>query len=169
MPRKNIEGIIKGFAGCRHKIDHQLVLNCKIDIDKYTQMSEELGIKDRVLFVKNVSDDDLVALYSGCRAFVFPSLYEGFGLPILEAMNCGVPVITSNVSSCPEVAGDAALLVDPHNTEEISRAMDQVCNDTRLRESLTKMGFERAKLFGWDKFADQMKAVYALAQSAGRG
>ena len=164
VPRKNIDGIIKGFAACRHKTDHQLVLNCKIDLDKYGQLAEEVGVKDRIIFVKNVSDEDLVALYSGCRSFVFPSLYEGFGLPIIEAMNCGVPVITSNASSCPEVAGDAALLVDPKNTEEIGRALDQICDDARLKQSIIEMGFERAKLFGWDKFAKGMKEVYSMAR-----
>lgn len=163
VPRKNIDGIIKGFAGCRHKTDYQLVLNCKMDIEKYSRLAKELSVNDRVVFVKNVSDEDLVALYGGCRCFVFPSLYEGFGLPIIEAMNCGVPVITSNLSSCPEVAGDAALLVDPRNIGEISAAMDQVCGDARLRQSFIAKGFERAKLFSWDKFARQMRAIYSLA------
>ena len=160
VPRKNIEGVIRGFAGFRYRSDYQLVLNCKNDIEKYTRLGEELHIKDQIVFVNNVSDDDLIALYSGCHCFVFPSLYEGFGLPILEAMNCGAPVITSNTSACPEVAGDAAILVDPRNIEEISDAMDQVCQNAHLRQSLVNKGFERARLFSWDKFAMRMKEVY---------
>ena len=163
VPRKNIDGIIKGFAACRYNKDHQLILNCKIDIERYTKLNEELGLKERVIFVKNVNDDDLVALYSGCRCFVFPSFYEGFGLPIIEAMNCGVPVITSNVSSCPEVAGDAALLVDPRKTDEIGNALDQICRDERLRQSLIEKGFKRATMFSWKKFAKGMKEVYSMA------
>jgi glycosyltransferase involved in cell wall biosynthesis len=161
VPRKNIDGIIKGFAGCRVKKDYQLVLNGKIDVDKYTRLAEGLGVKDQTVFVKNVSDEDLVALYSGCHCFVFPSLYEGFGLPIVEAMNCGAPVITSNISSCPEVAGDAALLVDPYKIPEISSAMDRMAEDQWLRKTCITKGFERAKLFIWDKFAGQMKTIYS--------
>lgn len=164
VPRKNIDGIIKGFAGCRHTTDHQLVLNCKIDIDKYGQLAEDLGVRDRIIFVKNVSDGDLVALYGGCRCFVFPSLYEGFGLPIIEAMNCGVPVITSNVSSCPEVAGDAALLVDPNKTDEIGDALNQICHNEKLRQVLIEKGFKRATMFSWEKFAKGMKEVYSMAR-----
>lgn len=163
VPRKNIEGIIRGFAGCQHRKDYQLVLNCKVDIEKYTQLSEELGIKDQIVFVNNVSDDELVALYSGCHCFAFPSLYEGFGLPIVEAMNCGAPVITSNISACPEVAGDATLLVDPKNIDTISDAMNQVCRDEQLRKSLIEKGFQQARNFSWDKFASEMKKVYTQA------
>lgn len=163
VPRKNIDGIIRGFAGCKYKNDYQLVLNCYMDIEKYTELCRSLGVKERVVFINNVNDEDLVALFSGCRCFVFPSLYEGFGLPILEAMKCGAPVITSNISSCPEVAGEAALLVDPANANEISDAIDQVCGSDIFRKDLVDKGFERAKMFSWDKFARGMKDIYALA------
>jgi len=163
VPRKNIDGIIRAFAKCRFNKDYLLVLNCKFEVEKYTQMGRDLGVDRSMVFVQNVSDDDLVALYSACHCFAFPSLYEGFGLPILEAMHCGAPVITANISSCPEVAGDAALLVDPQNIDEIAEAMDQMCRDAQLREAFVRKGYERAKLFSWNKFAQEMKAVYQAA------
>ena len=163
VPRKNIEGIIRGFAASLAQQKFILVLSCNMDIDKYQQITRDLGIEKRVQILSSLNDEDVVALYNGCRCFVFPSLYEGFGLPILEAMQCGVPVITSNVSACPEVAGDSAILVDPNNVGQIASAMDQVCSDDTLRKQLIEKGQQRAKHFGWDKFAQEMKAIYAMA------
>jgi len=163
FPRKNIEGIIRGFSKCHHNDDYILVLNCKFDIDQYQQIGDSLGLKDKIVFVSTVSDDDLVSLYSACHCFVFPSHYEGFGLPIIEAMHCGAPVITSNVSACPEVAGDAAMLVDPNNTGQIGEAMDTMCQYATLRKSYIDKGYQRVKLFSWDKFAEGMKEVYSKA------
>jgi len=164
VPRKNIEGIIRGFAGCDHKNDYQLVLTCYLDVEKYKRLSHELGVGNRVVILNNVvSDEDIVALFNGCFCFLFPSLYEGFGLPILEAMNCGAPVITSNLSACPEVAGDAAILVDPKNSGEISDALNQMHDNERLRKSLIEKGFDRVKQFSWDKFAKEMKDIYSKA------
>jgi glycosyltransferase involved in cell wall biosynthesis len=164
VPRKNIDGIIRGFAGSKIMSDFLLVLGCKFELEKYQALAQELSVGKRVIILKNLSDDDTVALYSGCQGFVFPSLYEGFGLPILEAMNCGAPVITSNLSSCPEVAGDAAVLVDPSRTDEISDAMNQICQNEQLRRDLIAKGFQRAKLFSWQEFAGQMKKIYAMAE-----
>lgn len=163
VPRKNIDGIIRGFAGCSFKNDYHLVLACKYDVEKYQKLIDSLEIKERVIFINDLTDDDLVALYTGCYCFVFPSLYEGFGLPILEAMQCGAPVITSNFSSCPEVAGDAALLVDPNKVDEITEAMNTICCDATLRDSLIEKGYQRSKLFSWNKFSEEMKKVYAMA------
>lgn len=163
VPRKNIEGIIRGFGKSRHNNEYSLVLNCRFDVDKYKQLGNELGLDGKIIFISNVGDKDLVALYNACHCFAFPSLYEGFGLPILEAMRCGAPVITSNVSSCPEVAGDAALLVNPRNADEIGNAMDQMCRDEKLRQSLIEKGFKRATMFSWEKFAKEMKDVYSMA------
>ena len=116
-----------------------------------------------MIILDTLADADIAALYSGCTIFVFPSLYEGFGLPIVEAMQCGAPVVTSNISSCPEIAGDAAMLVDPNNTAEIAAAINQLCADSRLRQAFTQKGFERAKLFSWDKYAREMAQIYATA------
>ena len=163
VPRKNIEGIIRAFALAQSNKNNILVLGCNIDIVKYSQLADSLGLKDRVRILSQLGDDDIVSLYSSCRVFVFPSLYEGFGLPILEAFQCKAPVITSNVSSCPEVAGDAAILVDPNNIGQIASAIDQVCSDEHLRNQLIEKGQQRAKRFSWDNFAQEMKQVYALA------
>jgi len=163
VPRKNIDGIIRGFAGARSKEDNILVLGCNIDKDKYTQLAESLGVAKRIRILDDLKDDEIVALYSSCQAFVFPSLYEGFGLPILEAFQCKAPVITSNLSSCPEVAGDAAILVDPNNDGQIASAIDQICSDNNLRKQMIEKGEQRAKQFSWDIFAKEMKKIYQMA------
>ncbi len=164
VPRKNIDGIIRGFAAAGSIKKTLLVLGCNMDVPKYAHLAETLGVLGRVRFLERLGDDEIVALYSSCKAFVFPSLYEGFGLPILEAMQCGAPVITSNISSCPEVAGDSAMIVDPHHYQELGSAIDTISTDTSYRNDLIQKGFKRAKLFSWDNFAQEMKKVYALAQ-----
>jgi len=113
-----------------------------------------------IVFTEYVPDNDLPALYNAASVFVFPSLYEGFGLPPLEAMACGTPVVTSKVSSLPEVTADAAFLVDPFNIEEIKNSIDLVLSDQRLASSLRKKGLERAALFTWEKTAEKTLAVY---------
>lgn len=163
VPRKNIDGIIRGFAASKANKNFILLLSCNMDIVKYTQLAESLGILGRIRILDRLNDEEIVHLYSGCRAFVFPSLYEGFGLPILEAFQCKAPVITSNLSSCPEVAGDAAILVDPNNIGEISSAIDQICSNDSLRDQLISKGEARAKEFGWDRFAQEMTKIYAMA------
>ena len=164
VPRKNIDGIIRGFAGADVKKEHLLVLNVDRDIDRYKEIAKESGVLDRIRFLPKLTDEEVVVFYSACTAFLFPSYYEGFGLPILEAMQCGAPVITSNVSSCPEVAGEAAILVDPYKIGEISDAINQICHNRDLRSSLIAKGFERAKLFSWSKFAKEMNEIYSLAK-----
>lgn len=163
VPRKNIDGIIRGFAASRARDNFLLVLSCNTDIETYQGLAKELGVERRLVILDKLSDEDVVSLYSACHGFVFPSLYEGFGLPIVEAMQCGAPVITSNVSSCPEVAGDAAILVDPKNAGQLAEAIDQVCHRETLRQDLIRKGFERAKLFDWDRYAGEIKKVYSLA------
>jgi glycosyltransferase involved in cell wall biosynthesis len=103
-----------------------------------------------------VDDADLPALYNGATAFIYPSLYEGFGLPVLEAMSCGTPVITSNTTSLPEVAGDAGILVNPHNIEEIALAIKEILSDEQLRDNLRMKGLQRAQNFTWEKTALQV-------------
>ncbi|MBL8013007.1 MAG: glycosyltransferase family 4 protein [Candidatus Omnitrophica bacterium] len=163
VPRKNIEGIIRGFAGAKVRNDYILILSCNQDIEKYTQWAESLNISSRVRILQQLSDQDMVDLYSACHCFLFPSLYEGFGLPIVEAMQCGAPVITSNRSSCPEVAGDAALLVDPRNVNEISEAVDQMGTNESLREEFIRRGSIRCKQFHWKNYGIEMKKIYDLA------
>lgn len=113
-------------------------------------------LRDHVFFTDYVDEEDLKALYSGATAFLFPSLYEGFGLPALEAMQCGTPVLTSNTSSLPEVVGDAALLVDPYDEDAISQGMLTLLHDTGLRKRLSTAGIQRASCFSWDRTIDIM-------------
>jgi glycosyltransferase involved in cell wall biosynthesis len=153
-PYKNISRLISAFAHLNSNREYQLWLSGPSD-PRYTpglkRQVQELGIADRVKFLDYVPYDDLPNIISGAIALVFPSLWEGFGLPVLEAMACGTPVITSNLSSLPEVAGDAAILIDPYRIEKITDAMQAIANDTRLRSHLSQLGLQRAKQFSWEK------------------
>ncbi len=120
----------------------------------------QLGLADRVHFTGYVLQKDLPALYNAASIFVFPSLHEGFGLPVLEAMACGTPVVTSNVSALPEVAGDAAILVDPNDAHALADAINYVLNDAAEAARLRKAGIERAAAFTWDACAEATLAVY---------
>jgi glycosyltransferase involved in cell wall biosynthesis len=172
QPRKNLARVIEAFARLAGDpsagsgqaaalADVQLVLAGKrgwLYDDLFAQV-ERLGLAGRVRFPGYIPDDDLPALLSGATAFVFPSLYEGFGIPVLEAGACGVPVITSNTSSLPEVAGDAALLVDPLDVDAIADAMYRLVTDADLRAELTRRGQENIKRFSWEKCARETLAV----------
>ncbi|MCG9966625.1 glycosyltransferase family 4 protein [Pelotomaculum terephthalicicum JT] len=129
----------------------------KEDINK---VIDTLGLTEKVVLTGYVSDSDLPALYRNASVFVYPSLYEGFGLPPLEAMACGTPVISSNVSSIPEVVGDAGLLIDPYRPEEVARAITLVLKDNGLRVRLNRTGLNRAGLFTWDKTARETIKLY---------
>ncbi len=121
---------------------------------------ERLGVADRVHFPGFIADEDLPALYRSASLFAFPSLYEGFGLPLLEAMACGVPVVASNASSLPEVVGEAGLLVEPTDVEGMARAMARLLSDRPLREALVRRGLDQARRFTWSKAAEQLVALY---------
>jgi len=116
--------------------------------------------RGRIHLVGHVPDDDLKAIYNGATALVYPSLYEGFGLPIVEAMACGCPVICSNAASMPEVAGDAAILIDPQRSDELAHAIDTLVHGTDLRNSLVAKGFKQALTFTWDDTARKTLEVY---------
>lgn len=120
----------------------------------------ELGLEERVIFTGYIPDKDLPAVYSAADLFVFPSLYEGFGLPVLEAIACGTPVICSSTSSLPEVAGDAALLVDPRDVRALAGAMGRVLMDEHLTAELRARGIERARWFTWERAARETMEVY---------
>nr|WP_322096305.1 glycosyltransferase family 1 protein [Phormidium tenue] len=153
-PYKNVSPLISAFASLPSNHEYQLWLAGPSD-DRYTpalkKQVQELGLTDQVKFLDYVPYEDLPKIISSAIALVFPSLWEGFGLPVLEAMACGTPVITSNLSSLPEVAGDAAILIDPYNVEEIADAMQAIANDTGLRSHLSQLGLQRAKQFSWEK------------------
>lgn len=119
-----------------------------------------LNLNSDVIFTGYADEKDVPVLMNGAAVFVFPSLYEGFGLPPLEAMACGTPVITSNTASLPEVVGDAALLVDPYSVESIADAMESLLLDPALRAELKDKGLKRASMFTWEKSADIILEVY---------
>ena len=110
-------------------------------------------VRDSVIVTGYVTEEEKVALLSGAEALVYPSLYEGFGLPVLEAMACGTPVLTSNVSALPETAGGAALLVDPHETQDIAAGIERLLTDPELRDRLRAAGTARVAAFSWDETA----------------
>ncbi|WP_298403996.1 glycosyltransferase family 1 protein [uncultured Chloroflexus sp.] len=156
QPRKNLARLIEALATVLAAgYDLDLVLAGKRGwlSEPIERRANELGVVDRVRFTGYVADADLPALLAGALAFVFPSLYEGFGLPVLEAMACGAPVITSTISSLPEVAGDAALLVDPLDTNAIAAAIVRMHDDTALRTDLRQRGLARARQFTWEACA----------------
>jgi glycosyltransferase involved in cell wall biosynthesis len=121
---------------------------------------QELGIEERVVFTGWVPEEDKPALYSGTRALVFPSLYEGFGLPPLEALACGTPVIASNRGSLPEIVGDGGLLLEPDDVEGLATAMGKLLSDDKLRKDLREKGLAHAARFSWEKTARETLAVY---------
>jgi glycosyltransferase involved in cell wall biosynthesis len=127
--------------------------------DQVFQQVERLGLETEVVFPGYVPQDDLPSLLSGARLFIFPSLYEGFGLPVLEAMACGTAVLCSNVSSLPEVAGNAAFLVDPLNVESMAEAMNRLLQDEGLRAQLVERGFRQVHRFSWEQCARETLAV----------
>lgn len=164
-PHKNIEGTLRAFKTFKEKYDSwdtQLVVTGRYysDYRDYMQITGMDTISKKIVFTDFVPDNYLKALYSQAVALIFVSFYEGFGLPILEAMQIGTPVITSNISSMPEVAGDAALLVDPYNPEEIARAMFQIMTSENLRDNLVQKGYARSQAFSWEKTAIQTIEVY---------
>jgi len=161
-PRKNLTALLEAFHYLLATHDLRLVIVGKKGwlYEGFFRRLRELGLEDRVIFTGYVPDEDLPAIYSAADLFVFPSLYEGFGLPVLEAMACGVPVICSNTSSLPEVAGDAALLVDPADVWALAGAMEQALTDEHLRSELMAKGLERARWFTWEKAAAKTLEVY---------
>jgi glycosyltransferase involved in cell wall biosynthesis len=176
QPRKNLARVVDAFARLASDAalaptlsDVQLVLAGKRGwlYDDLFALVTRLGLASRVVFPGYIEEADLPALLSGALALVFPSLYEGFGIPVLEAGACGVPVITSNTSSLPEVAGDAALLVDPHDVDAIADAMARIATDAELRAELNRRGQENVKRFSWEKCARETLAV--LEEAAKRG
>jgi glycosyltransferase involved in cell wall biosynthesis len=162
-PRKNVDRLIEAYALARRQgVQVPLVLAGQRGW-KYAatlRRPEELGIAEHVLFRDYIPQPDLPAVYSRTDALVFTTLYEGFGLPPLEALACGAPVITSNVSSLPEVVGDAGLLVDPRRVEAIAEAIVRVATDAPLRARLAEAGPRRAAQFSWERAARETVAVY---------
>ncbi|MBA7685159.1 N-acetylgalactosamine-N,N'-diacetylbacillosaminyl-diphospho-undecaprenol 4-alpha-N-acetylgalactosaminyltransferase [subsurface metagenome] len=166
-PHKNLYRLIEAYDILykRYQIDCQLVI---VGIKGRAQsvlmsLVKELSLEKRIIFTGWVTNEDLSWLYSQAELFVFPSLFEGFGIPVLEAMAHGAPVVSSNVASLPEVVGDAALLVDPYSVDEIAEAMYRVLTDKNLRKDLIEKGSERVHHFSWEKTARETLSAYKKA------
>ncbi len=162
-PRKNHRVLVEAFARLAElRKDMALVIVGDPDHRglRISDTVRECKLEGRVHCVGSVPVHDLRLLYAAAELFAFPSLYEGFGFPVLEAMACGTPVLTSNRTSLPEVAGDAALLVDPESAEEVTEGIRHILTDTSLRQSLRQKGVARAKEFNWETTARQTHAVY---------
>lgn len=174
-PRKNVARLIRAYslldAALRKAFPLVLVGKKGWHCEEVDQALRECKASDTIRFMKYVEETDLPAIYSQATSLVYPSLYEGFGLPPLEAMACGTPVITSSTSSLPEVVGDAAIMVDPRDVEGLSRAINNVLSNQRLRDDLRQRGLERAKLFSWTEVARRMLQVFSRSgvESAGSG
>lgn len=162
-PRKNHRTLLKAYAGRKEVLkDYSLVMvgNPVHRFGDMREASRSHAIEDRVVCPGRLTVGDLRVLYSNAAVFVFPSIYEGFGMPVLEAMACGAPVITSNSTALPEVAGDAAVLVNPRDPDALGEAMVRVVEDAAYRETLRSKGFERIKEFTWERAARETLAVY---------
>jgi glycosyltransferase involved in cell wall biosynthesis len=163
-PRKNLSRLVSAFekaVAATGAPDHLVLCGgsgWKND-DVFARINES-PVRDRIRVLGYIDDADLAAAYSGCSVFVYPSILEGFGLPPLEAMACGAPVVTSNVSALPETVGDAALTVDPLSVDEIADGMVQVLSDEEVRRRLVRAGLDRAAALSWDSVAEQTLAVY---------
>ncbi len=161
QPRKNFVRLIEAVSGLKDK-DISLVIVGKKGwlYDDILASPQTFGIKDRVHFLDYVPDNTLPGLYKGAACFALPSLYEGFGLPVLEAMSHGVPVVVSSTSSLPEIAGDAGIYVDPENVSSITNGLSEALSETgKIRQSRVELGKSRVKEFTWDKAAEKVMAV----------
>jgi glycosyltransferase involved in cell wall biosynthesis len=163
QPRKNLVRLIEAYSILSDKRDlPPLILVGKKAwlFEDSLKAAVEHGVEDKVRFTDFVPDDDLPGLYTLSTCFVYPSFFEGFGIPPLEAMQCGSPVITGNRTSLPEVVGDAGILVDPFDVTSIADAIDRVLSDSQLRGELRQKGFERAKLFSWKRSARETLDIF---------
>jgi glycosyltransferase involved in cell wall biosynthesis len=162
-PHKNLAALVEAYSGLNEsRFQTSLVIAGAWD-PRYPEpkvLVQALGLEEHVHFLGPVDDADLPALYSGCSLFVFPSLYEGFGLPVLEAMACGAPVACSSSSSLPEIAGDAAILFEPNHVEEITAAMHRAIDDENFRQSLGQRSLQQAQHFSWARTAQQTLSIY---------
>jgi glycosyltransferase involved in cell wall biosynthesis len=162
-PEKNFGGIIKAFAVAKKHIDHKLVVagDLRWNSANDVRLIYKYGIQDDVLFIGWIPQKELAAVYNLAELFIFPSFYEGFGIPLLEAMACGCPIITSKTGSPPEVVGNAAVLIDPSDSKSIAAAIQEALHNTNLRERLKENGLKRAKGFSWDNCADNFIKLFS--------
>lgn len=171
LATKNVAGIIQAFAKLKkeYRLDDVKLIKAgapahRRDRKRNLDLFKKLHLEEGVIFLDYIPEKDLPSLYNVADLFVFPSFYEGFGLPVLEAMACGTPVITSTTSSLPEVVGDAGIMVDPHDVDGLAKAMHEVVTNEGLRQDMIKRGLERAKMFSWEKTAEETLRVYEEIQ-----
>ncbi len=164
VPRKNVPRTIEAFASSNLLNDTLLIFAGAHGgfLDRYQKLCQKLQITNHIRFLTDVSEEEISILYSQAVALIFPSLFEGFGLPILEAQSYNCPVICSNTSAMPEVAGNSAILVNPHSIEEIKNAMELIFHNSNLREELMKKGKENIKRFSWEKSANKLLSLFQL-------
>jgi glycosyltransferase involved in cell wall biosynthesis len=163
-PRKNMVNLIRAFSSIRDSIPHVVYFtggDSWLDSDVHDLIVSE-GLQNRIIKLGYIDEEDLVIMYNLADCYLYPSLYEGFGLPILEAQACGCPVITSNVSSCPEVAGSGALLVNPRDAGDIAGAMLRIVKDAKLRKDLVKAGLENCRRYTWRKTAEEILKLFHI-------
>lgn len=159
QPRKNIVRLIEAFSKINEDIQLVIIGKKGWQYEEILFAPEKYNVKDRIVFLHDVTDEELPSFYKKAEFFILPSLYEGFGLPVLEAMKNDCPVITSNVSSLPEAGGDAAIYVDPEDVDDIKDKMSKLLRDEDLRKNLVKKGHDQIKKFSWDKSAKETLAV----------
>lgn len=163
-PHKNILGAIRAFASIQRSGKTHLKLliaGClPRNMTEISSVLKKLGIENTVRFLGYVADEDLLSLYRNAEVFLFPSLYEGFGIPVLEAFACGTPVVCSNAGALPEVAGDAAILVDPREPAEMAKAACMIMDNSELRRLLIERGFRQVRMFSWEQSAQITLQVY---------
>lgn len=167
-PMKNVRGLVEAFASLRDRVPHSLVIS---GIKHYKTEADfaaidRYSLHDRVIPTGFVEEEDLPVLYSMADAFVLPSLYEGFGIPLLEAMACGCPIVTSTQGSCPEVVGDAGVLVNPRDSSDIAAGIYKVLTDRELAAGLVANGYRRVAQFSWEKCARETLEVISSAVQA---
>ena len=159
QPRKNIARLIEAFSKLESKVELVIIGKKGWLYAEILAAPKKYGIEEKVKFLDSVTDEDLPCFYKNAICFVLPSLYEGFGLPVLEAMKYGCPVVTSKISSLPEAGGDAALYVDPQNIDDIKNKLELLINDKELRGKLIEKGYEQVKKFSWEKTARETLSV----------
>ncbi|BBD57414.1 group 1 glycosyl transferase [Nostoc sp. HK-01] len=168
-PYKNLPKLFTAYQAIHHNIPHKLVIVGK-SIARFTPQIKaqisELGLSEKIVLRENLSDTELAIIYKNADLFVYPSLYEGFGIPPLEAMSYGVPVIASGVASIPEVCGDAAFYIEPHSVESIADGIVKGLTDSDLRQKLKIAGQERVKLFNWETSAEKILEVCQIVSQS---
>lgn len=166
-PRKNILRTIEGY---RRLLKNNIFSEYKLVIvgkkgwfyeDIFNQV-KKINLENKIIFTGYAADEDMPYLYNGAACFIYPSLYEGFGLPVIEAMSCGCPVITSNTSSLPEVGGNAALYIDPYDIDEISAAIKRILSDEKLRDEMKSRGLKQSDNFSWEKSTQKLLNTFDI-------